>query len=404
MKIFSMVVLLSSNFALAYLLPKQEFGAFLYISGFIAIVGAISSFGITSLPVRFASAYWDHGDASSSRGLILFTFLGCSLSSFVAALIVWAWALLASIEPQVSLIGIGLTVYWCIVVINFQGLLLAFGRSLEWHGISQFVELIAKPLAILAAILLVWTESITPSAQRVLTIQFGAIAAASFIQGFLLYWHSRSHLRTTRGFTFHKEWLSYCGAGYMQTLVSSWALNIEVFVVGLAATPNDTAIFGLAYRVTSGIGFFRNIGGIVAAPRYMRISRTKKDAADTYVWTSVKQVLVPTLVAAFAVATAAVNLQGFFPPGYEGLTYALCVLALFQVIRASMGNLDSIISIVLQPWAFGVTSLFYYPAYGCGIFLAYRLFGLSGALWMTVLGASMLSAICIWLYLHNQRK
>lgn len=403
MKIFSMTVMLSSNLALAYLLPKQEFGLFLYISGFIAIVGAISTFGITALPVRFASIYWDDKDAASLRGLVLFSFAGCVVASILAALIVYGWSFL-----QWSISGehpstLGPIAIWCIIILNFQGLLLAFGRSLEWHGISQFVELIAKPFAVMTAIALLWANKIQPSANSVLLIQFGTIATACAIQAGILYGHSKRQLLSVRQVTFRKEWLSYCGAGYMQTVVASCSINIELFVVGLVATASDTAVFGLAYRVTSGLGFFRNIGGIVAAPRYLRIARTSDDA-EAYVWTSIRWVFLPTLVTAVVLVSAALSFERFFPTGYEGLSYALCVLTLSQVIRASMGNIDTIVSVVLRPWTFGLTSICYYPFYAGMIFLAYRYLGLAGALWTTALGTAVLTAICIALYVVPNRS
>jgi len=398
MKIFSMAILLSSNFALAYVLPKEEVGFFFYASGVIAIIGALSTFGITILPVRFASAYWDENKSSSLRGLVAFTFAGSAFSSIAVAALVFAWSLVGSSAASTdSFTSARLTIILCIVTSNFQGLLLSYGRSLEWHGTSQFVELIAKPLALVSAIALLWMNQIDKRATSVLAIQFGAIASACVLQAAILFWHARSKLSESRALCFHREWLSYCGAGFVQSFVGSCAINIEIFVLGIIATGSDTATFGLAYRATSGLSFFRNIGGIIAAPRYLRLARTSANA-QAYVLTGIKHIFFPTLLCAVILVAAAVVFSSYLPVNYDELTYALLVLALAPVVRAAIGNIDTIVSLVLRPWAYGVIGMIYYPVYACALALTYHTWGLTGALWIPVLGSTTLAAIGIWLY------
>jgi O-antigen/teichoic acid export membrane protein len=326
--------------ALTRSLGAMEYGRYAIIISWCLFFSAPTMAGLDGSIIRFASAYFSHGQGEQLR---TFTRV-IALLQIVAVAIVGTVLLLTPLG-NMALAGLGRqNLVWVVVYVGstaFLGSFSVFFAAFRYYFFAQFYQNFLRSALLIAGIL-----AASASLRPALDAQFALMLTSltSLVALILLLVHLlRTMLKIGEGdrpmpIIDIKRWLRFSGWVQIGTICQQVTSQAPIILIGLLATPSDAGCYAIASRLSVLVTVGLSAVGSTASP-IISAAHTRGDKAEIARIARLAARL-GTLVSIVAIgffAFAGTQVIGLFGQGFAKAYAPLMMLLLGAFFNAFTG-------------------------------------------------------------------
>lgn len=331
------VLALVTQWVLARWLGAEDMGSYLLAYSWCILVARLTGLGFNSAAPRFIGQGIALEDRGIIRGFVGFTgrvVLGLGAG---AALIGGSAAYLfitgSGTDPWPMVIA-----FAAVPLMSGSGVLQGFAVSFSWFRAAFIPNQVLRPALFLAAVALLWWLGRDVSVAAVMLLQAGAMAAALAAMLATMGGSLRSEVAgVTPGYQLG-TWTRTAVALLVVSLFRDYLPELSIIVAGFYLSPEEIAVFTIAYRIASLIAFVLFAVDAFASPRSAQaLAAGDREGLQGFV--------EQAALLSFSVSAGAV--LGFWLFGRWGLGLfgdefvagypLLMMIAVAQLVKASVG-------------------------------------------------------------------
>ncbi|NJO80116.1 MAG: flippase [Cyanobacteria bacterium RM1_2_2] len=368
-----------------------EFGVFEYVSTISLVLGFVGGLGLSSVALRFMSAYSVQQDWGRLRGVIWGSWWQTALASVGLAVLgtgLLGWRQTQSPIEHLASILLGL---WAVPLVALMKLQLEMGRAIQRIGLAYAPSLVMYPLMLLlgAVIWVLINQSLTSAV--VLGISLWTMLSVLAIQLLLLRQGFVPEIHTAKPVYAIRQWLQVA-LPLLFIDGSFMVLNqTDTLMIGAMLNPESVGIYSAAFKTAGWVNFILASVNAIAAPMFASLYAQGKQAElQQLVSTIARWMFYPALAVAVGLTLFAEPILGLFGPEFTAAKWAMMVLAIGQLVNVGAGSVGYLLNMTghHNQCAFVV---------GCSAVLNLGLNWI-GIPWLGILGAALATAICMSLW------
>jgi len=379
---------------LARWMGTLEYGTYAYVFTWANLLSVFATLGFTTGVIKLIPAYLVKEDWAHLRGLlnkvpqlVFITGIGISL--------LWGLGLAAWAPNRINtshlLLGMGLVPLLALLSVRTE-MVRALRRAVSAYALARLLQ----PALTLALAFMVYrtTGSLVSAAA------LGALALATFLVTSMQSLELKRALPRSVFSTLPRyatrDWLRLS----LPLLLVSGALvvinNADILMVGTILGAKEAGIYNAATKTATLVSLVLAATNAVVAPMIAELhARDDRQKMQELVATAAQWMFWPSLAATSGLVFTGKTLLGLFGPEFTEGYSALVLLALGQLVNASVGPVGYLISLTghqnQSARVYGISALI---NVGLNFLLVPRL-GLLGAAWATMLTMTLWN---LWLY------
>lgn len=398
-------LVLGSQVLLANLLGKSEYGVFVYVVSWLAVLQAVALFGMDRTVIRFISEYRAQGEWSRLRGLLVYAHsivfvIGVCVAIVMAATGVGLY--MADMRQYAAGIVVGaVSLPFMAICMVRQAIL----QGLKRAPIAQIPELIVRPIVLGALAWLAYYVSenslVGPGALGV----YGVAVLVAMIVGSIPLVRTLPKEVFGKASTFQsREWIQM--ALPILALSSFHILNkrVDILFVGSIGGSDAAGVYGAASRFTDIVVFGLTAVNMVAAPYIAEYyAKNNHTMLVRMVRLTAWGALALCVPAAIAFVVVGRPLLEVFGEGFGVGYMPMVILAVGQVGNAATGPVGVILTMTgRQRHAAMVSGVLVVSNLGLNAVLV-PLYGMNGAAIATAT-TTILNNVVVMMYVMKYMK
>lgn len=368
-----------------------QFGVFEYVSTISLVLGFVGGLGLSSVALRFISAYSAQQEWGQLRGVIWGSWWQTALASVGLAMLgtgfLWWRNALSPVDHLTSLL-LGL---WAVPLIALLKLQLEMGRAVRRIGLAYAPSLVMYPSMLLLGTV-VWVllnQSLTSAA--LLGISLWTMLCVLAIQLLLLRQGFEPEIYKVKPVYAFRQWLQMA-LPLLFIDGSFMVLNqTDTLMIGAMLNPESVGIYSAAFKTAGWVNFILASVNAIAAPMFAALyAQGKQTELQQLVSAIARWMFYPALAVAIGLALFGEPILGLFGPEFTAAKWAMIVLAIGQLVNVGAGSVGYLLNMTghHNQCAFVV---------GCSAVLNLGLNWI-GIPWLGILGAALATAISMSLW------
>jgi O-antigen/teichoic acid export membrane protein len=310
------------------------------------VAGTLATLGFSTSVIRCLPAYRETGKNDLFRG---FLHAGYLVSAGVgAALALAGWGFLtwedSALGAHYALpMMLALACLPAYALTEFQD---GVGRSQGWIGLALGPPYVARPLLLLAGLVLAiasgWSANAATAALAALAACWIAAAGQHVLERRRL---ERVVAPGARRYAM-SEWLRLSLPLLLLESFSLLLLNLDVLLLNLYVAPDQIGIYSAAVKTISLVSFVHFSVTAVAMPEFARLHAAGEPGRIASFWREMRRwTFIPSALAAVALLLLGPFLLALFGPDFPAAWPVMGVLAVGLIIRAFAGPAQSLLAV-----------------------------------------------------------
>lgn len=346
-RIAGAAVLYLSQVVLARWMGGHEYGLFVAVTVWVAVLGGLAQLGLGTMSMRLASEHAERGEQDDLRGLLLanrlVALLAGTLVMAVSLLVLWLWGARAA-GPAVLPAFLMMT---CIPIIALMEIHDGVGRGLRWFGLALWPIYVVRPLALLAAMAVAYMAGLPMNAVTAAGAAVVSTWATGLFQALLVQRAIRTIVPPGQRRMSWRLWAA-TSAPLLLIMAAELAMqNADVLIVAHYLAPTEVAIYFAAAKTMGLILFVHYAVGSAAAGRFAQLNaRGDRAALEAFVRDAVRWTFWPSLAAALALLVAGWPLLRLFGAEFTSAYGVMAVLVLGFMARSSFGPSEMLLNML----------------------------------------------------------
>lgn len=346
-RIVGAAVLYLSQVVLARWMGGHEYGLFVAVTVWVAVLGGLAHLGLGTMSMRLASEHAERGEHDDLRGLLLanrlVALLAGTLVMAVSLLVLWLWGARA-VGPALLPAFLMMT---CIPIIALMEIHDGVGRGLRWFGLALWPIYVVRPLALLATMAVAYAAGLPMTATTAAGAAVVSTWATGLIQALLVQRAIRAIVPPGPRRMSWRLWAA-TSAPLLLIMAAELAMqNADVLIVAHYLPPTDVAIYFAAAKTMGLILFVHYAVGSAAAGRFAQLNaRGDRAALEVFVRDAVRWTFWPSLAAALLLLAAGWPLLRLFGAEFTSAYGVMAVLVLGFMARSSFGPSEMLLNML----------------------------------------------------------
>jgi O-antigen/teichoic acid export membrane protein len=353
-RVLSAAIVFLSQVALARWMGAHEFGIFTTAWVWIAILGTLASLGFSTTVIRFLAAYREQRQFDLFRGFLRAgRTIACLTGLAVAGCgytLIFTGAADAEFEAVMMLALLCLPAY---ALTDFQD---GVGRAQGWIDLALLPPYVLRPLLLFGFV----AASLWLGGDRTASSAAWAAIAATWVTACIQYFLQRRRMAGVvpdgvRSYdTGH--WLRQSLPVLMLDGFALLMLNLDILILNLFVTPDQTGIYFAAIRTISLVSFVHFSVTAVAMPRFAKLHAEGRHAdiypvlKDMQKWT-----FWPSAAGVAGLLTLGYPLLWLFGPEFTAAYPVMFILAAGLLLQALAGPAQSLLVVTGHQNATAIT-------------------------------------------------
>lgn len=334
---------------LARVLGVNGFGIYALVMAILRVAQTPVSAGIMNVGLRYTAAYAAHTQWGLMHGLWRRLVQWTLAYGFAAAGVllgaIYALNYLRHDDPLVLTLIAATPLLVLMPLANCYGGLI---RGLHHTSLGQLPEFVIRPLGFLFLVLLTtwWLAPVRPGPELAVLLHVGAAMGAA---GISIYW-----LRSVRPVNVRQATVAYESRTWLKAAVplsltgGMMIINTEtdILMLGALAGPDEVGVYRVAAQGAQLVVFFEVALNLVMAPHISRLFAQGQQAQlQRMITWGTRIIFIGALCIALTYWLAGREILGWvFGAEYATAYAALAILSLGQVIKASCGQVGTILN------------------------------------------------------------
>lgn len=322
-----------------------QFGVFEYVTTISLVLGFVGGLGLSSVALRFISAYSVQQAWGQLRGVIWGSWWQTALASVGLAILgtgfLWWRHTLSPIDHLTSLI-LGL---WAVPLVALLKLQLEMGRAIRRIGLAYAPSLVVYPALLLLGTV-IWVslqKSLTSAA--LLGISLWTMLCVLAIQLVFLRRGFVPEIHTAKPVYAFRQWLQVA-LPLLFIDGSFMVLNqTDTLMIGAMLNPESVGIYSAAFKTAAWVNFILASVNAIAAPMFAALYAQGKQAElQQLVSTIARWIFYPALTVAIGISLFAEPILGLFGTEFTAAKWAMIVLAIGQLVNVGAGSVGYLLN------------------------------------------------------------
>jgi O-antigen/teichoic acid export membrane protein len=321
-----------------------EFGVFEYVSTISLVLGFVGGLGLSSVALRFISAYSVQQEWGQLRGVIWGSWRQTALASLglVLGTGLLGWRHVHSPIDHLPSLLLGL---WAVPLVALMKLQLEMGRAVRRIGLAYAPSLVMYPLMLLVGTV-IWVlinQSLTSAV--VLGISLWTMISVLAIQLLLLRQGFAPEIYKAQPVYAFRQWfqmalpLLFIDGSFM-------VLNqTDTLMIGAMLNPESVGIYSAAFKTAAWVNFILASVNAIAAPMFAALYAQGKQAElQQLVSMIARWIFYPALTVAVGISLFAEPILGLFGPEFTAAKWAMIMLAIGQLVNVGAGSVGYLLN------------------------------------------------------------
>ena len=346
-RIVGAAILYLSQVVLARWMGGHEYGLFVAVSVWVAVLGGLAQLGLGTMSMRLASEHAERGEHDDLRGLLLANRLVALLAGTAvmvgSLLVLWVSGERAA-GPALLPAFLMLT---CIPIIALMEIHDGVGRGLRWFGLALWPIYVIRPLSLLGVMAIAYMAGLPMNAVTAAGAAVVSTWATGLLQAVLMQRAIRNLVPPGKRRMSWRLWTT-ASAPLLLIMAAELAMqNADVLIVARYLTPSEVAIYFAAAKTMGLILFVHYAVGSAAAGRFAQLNaRGDRAALEAFVRDAVRWTFWPSLAAALLLLAAGWPLLRLFGPEFTSAYGVMAVLVLGFMARSSFGPSEMLLNML----------------------------------------------------------
>lgn len=370
-RVASAAIMFGSQILLARWMGSSEFGVYVYVWTWLLVVGEIVHLGIPLTAQRYVPEYTQGGAFDLLRGYLRgsrwLTFGVAAVTAFVAALIVHliAPSLGDDVVLPLYIACVALPLY------SFTFMTDALARAYNWIILALLPPYIVRPLLLIGAAATLYASGVPLDASTVMAALAGAAWITTLLQ--LLQFQRKLKQVVPPG---QKTYAIGTWLGTALPIIMVWGLytlllSTDVLVLKQFRPAEEVAHYYAAAKTLALVSIIYFAVAAASAHRFTayHVAGDRKGLADFAAGT-VRWIFWPSLALTLVMLALGIPVLMLFGPDFVAGYPAMAILAIGQLVRASVGPAERLLIMLGQQ---RICALAYAAAFTVNIALCFAL-------------------------------
>lgn len=331
------VLALVTQWVLARWLGAEDLGSYLFAYSWMIIVARLSGLGLNSGAARFIGEGLALDDRAQIRGFVGFSGRTVLAVSTAAAVIGISGTLVArggpGDDPWPLIIAFASVPVMALSGV-FQGVAIAY----SWFRAAFLPNVVLRPALFLAVVSVLWLMGRSVGVTVVMLLQLGSLVLALLLLVAAVGGPLRRSLAGAASRTEVSLWTKAGLALLVVSLFRDYLPELSIIVAGMYLSPDEIAIFSIAFKVAALISFVLFAVDSFTIPQVARSAAVDDRAGmESFAQRATRLTVLGSLAALVGFWIWGRWVLGLFGPEFVEGYALLLMLSVAQVIRASVG-------------------------------------------------------------------
>lgn len=322
-----------------------EYGVFVVVWVWITILSQIGNLGFASSVIRFIPEYQARGETARLRGVLRVgrtaAFVFSSLLAGFGAGVVWLFPGLVD-APYVIPIWLGAI---CLPMFCLTEVQDGVARSFHWPFLAFGPTYLWRPLAILAIMAIAHEAGAPMTAATACVAAIAGTWITAAIQFVVIGRRTASVVEPVAPAYDLRTWFLVSLPVLMSEGFYALLTSVDVVMVAHFGTPDDVAVYYAATKTLALVHFVYYAVRAASGPRFSYHHHAgDREALEAMVRTSIRWAFWPSVAMALVVLAIGEPLLALFGEDFTGGTPLMVVLVLGILVRASVGPVESLLT------------------------------------------------------------